>query len=51
MLKRYTFVATHNNPDLSSCLFMRKNNQWKAGWREKEDGKKDNRKRQKGEGL
>lgn len=40
MLKRYTFVATHNNPDLSSCLFMRKNNQWKAGWREKEDGKK-----------
>ena len=28
MLKRHTFIATHNNPDLSSCLFMRKNNQW-----------------------
>ena len=40
MLERHTFIATHNNPDLSSCLFMRKNNQQKAGWRKKNDGRK-----------
>lgn len=40
MFKRHTFIAPNNNLGMSSCLFMRKDNQGKVGWRTKNDGKR-----------